>query len=202
MTVTYQVGDGGNLDIDFWVSAMLSNNGCHMITHAFVQLVDPVGVALHKDLLSTTGTASVTVETDGRYTYCFSNEMSTLADKLVRYVLMFASRLIISVLTMLMFSFNVHGIIYVQDDGKLLALPLPQVLNSLYSPGTIAPIEREVRDLASGLQAVKDEQEYIVVRERRHRDTAESTNSRVVWWSIFQGIVLVRCFCFCFFFYA
>jgi len=133
MTVTYQVGDGGNLDIDFWLG-------------------DPVGVALHKDLLSTTGTASVTVETDGRYTYCFSNEMSTLADKLV--------------------SFNVHGIIYVQDDG------------------TIAPIEREVRDLASGLQAVKDEQEYIVVRERRHRDTAESTNSRVVWWSIFQGIVL------------
>ena len=60
------------------------------------------------------------------------------------------------------------------------------------SIGTIAPIEREVRDLASGLQAVKDEQEYIVVRERRHRDTAESTNARVMWWSVFQGIVLVR----------
>lgn len=58
--------------------------------------------------------------------------------------------------------------------------------------GTIAPIEREVRNLASGLQAVKDEQEYIVVRERRHRETAESTNSRVMWWSVFQGLVLVR----------
>lgn len=65
-----------------------------------------------------------------------------------------------------------------------------------YAPylGTIAPIEREVRDLASGLQAVKDEQEYIVVRERRHRDTAESTNARVMWWSVFQGLVLVRIF--------
>ncbi|KAF8305453.1 supernatant protein factor C-terminal domain-containing protein [Clavulina sp. PMI_390] len=137
MTVTYQVGTGGNLDIDFWLG-------------------DPNGLAIHKDMLSSTGTASFTAEHDGRHEYCFSNEMSTLADKLV--------------------SFNVHGIIYVQDDGS------------------IAPIEREVRDLASGLQAVKDEQEYIVVRERRHRDTAESTNSRVMWWSVIQGIVLA-CVC-------
>lgn len=43
-------------------------------------------MALHKDMLSSTGTASFTAEVDGRYTYCFSNEMSTLADKLVRYV--------------------------------------------------------------------------------------------------------------------
>ena len=54
----------------------------------------------------------------------------------------------------------------------------------------IAPIEREIRYLAQGLQAVRDEQEYIVVRERRHRDTAESTNDRVKWWSIAQAIVL------------
>jgi len=122
------------MDIDFW-------------------LADPINLALSKDLKSSTGTVSITAELDGRHTYCFSNEMSTLADKVV--------------------SFNVHGVIYVADDG------------------TIAPIEREVRDLAVGLQAVKDEQEYIVVRERVHRNTAESTNARVMWWSIFQAIVLV-----------
>lgn len=54
----------------------------------------------------------------------------------------------------------------------------------------MAPIEREIRDFANGLKTIKDEQEYIVVRERRHRNTAESTNSRVKWWSIFQAIVL------------
>lgn len=54
----------------------------------------------------------------------------------------------------------------------------------------VAPIEREIRSLASGLAAVKDEQEYIVVRERTHRNTAESTNSRVKWWSIIQAFVL------------
>ena len=61
----------------------------------------------------------------------------------------------------------------------------------LISVDTVAPIEREIRNLANGLTAVKDEQEYIVIRERRHRNTAESTNSRVKWWSIFQAIVLV-----------
>jgi len=54
----------------------------------------------------------------------------------------------------------------------------------------VAPIEREVRKLASGLAAVKDEQEYMLIRERTHRNTAESTNSRVKWWSILQALVL------------
>lgn len=56
--------------------------------------------------------------------------------------------------------------------------------------GVVAPIEREIRNLAIGLQTVKDEQEYIVVRERTHRNTAESTNDRVKWWSIAQTILL------------
>ena len=54
----------------------------------------------------------------------------------------------------------------------------------------VAPIEREIRALAHGLTSVKDEQEYIVVRERTHRNTAESTNGRVKWWSILQAVVL------------
>jgi len=69
-------------------------------------------------------------------------------------------------------SFNVHGVIYVEEAEA------------------IAPIEREIRNLAIGLTSVKDEQEYIVVRERVHRNTAESTNSRVKWWSILQAFVL------------
>ncbi|CAE6527090.1 unnamed protein product [Rhizoctonia solani] len=230
MTVTYQVGGGGHLDIDFWLSDPINialhkrlkeSEGTASITaekdgrytycfsnemstvtdkevsfnvhgviyvqddddshvpswrgrtlgyrllgkstlHAsekpltVIQLSDPINIALHKRLKESEGTASLTAEKDGRYTYCFSNEMSTVTDKEVRYG-----------------SFNVHGVIYVQDDG------------------TVAPIEREVRELAIGLQAVKDEQEYIVIRERMHRNTAESTNDRVKWWSIVQAVVLV-----------
>jgi emp24/gp25L/p24 family/GOLD len=66
------------------------------------------------------------------------------------------------------------------------------LLNELDSLLTdvVAPIEREIRALANGLTSVKDEQEYIVLRERSHRNTAESTNNRVKWWSVLQAIVL------------
>ncbi|KAI9713885.1 MAG: p24 complex component [Bogoriella megaspora] len=71
-------------------------------------------------------------------------------------------------------SFNVHGIVYVPESEA------PQ-----------DPLDKEVRYLSDLLAQVKDEQSYIVVRERTHRNTAESTNSRVKWWSIFQlGVLL------------
>ena len=48
-----------------------------------------------------------------------------------------------------------------------------------------------VKQLTDLLNQVKDEQSYIVMRERTHRNTAESTNGRVKWWSIFQLGVLI-----------
>ncbi|KAI9843350.1 MAG: p24 complex component [Sclerophora amabilis] len=71
-------------------------------------------------------------------------------------------------------SFNVHGIVYVSE-----------------SDAPSDPLEAEVRQLSELLSQVKDEQTYIVMRERTHRNTAESTNARVKWWSIFQLGVLI-----------
>lgn len=71
-------------------------------------------------------------------------------------------------------SFNVHGIVYVSESD----VPAD-------------PLDREVRRLSELLAQVKDEQQYIIVRERTHRNTAESTNSRVKWWNIFViGVVV------------
>ncbi|KAK7737479.1 p24 complex component [Cytospora paraplurivora] len=71
-------------------------------------------------------------------------------------------------------SFNVHGIVYISE-----------------SEAAQDPLESEVRKLSEVLSQVKDEQSYIVVRERTHRNTAESTNSRVKWWNIFIiGVVV------------
>ncbi|ROT37360.1 endosomal protein P24B [Sodiomyces alkalinus F11] len=70
--------------------------------------------------------------------------------------------------------FNVHGVVYV-NEGDLPADPL----------------EKEVRQMAELLAQVKDEQFYIVARERTHRNTAESTNARVKWWNVFViGLVV------------
>jgi emp24/gp25L/p24 family/GOLD len=55
----------------------------------------------------------------------------------------------------------------------------------------IIDIWSPVKSLSELLSQVKDEQAYIVVRERTHRNTAESTNARVKWWSVFQLGVLV-----------
>ena len=71
-------------------------------------------------------------------------------------------------------SFNVHGIVYVPE-----------------ADAPTDPLEVEVRQLSELLAQVKDEQTYILIRERTHRNTAESTNARVKWWSVFQIGVLV-----------
>ena len=48
--------------------------------------------------------------------------------------------------------------------------PAPSTL-LIRQDGHTAPIEKEIRALSAALEAVKDEQEYIVVRERLHRDS-------------------------------
>lgn len=70
-------------------------------------------------------------------------------------------------------SFNVHGVVYIDvndPDSDSLEYSILR-LNQLTSD-------------------VKAEQNYLVIRERTHRNTAESTNSRVKWWSVFQIIVV------------
>ncbi|WVQ77195.1 hypothetical protein IAR50_006878 [Cryptococcus sp. DSM 104548] len=137
MTVTYEVGGGGHLDVDFYV-------------------MDPNGNVINKQDRKPQGSFSIQVDRAGRFTYCFSNEFSTMSSKTL--------------------SFNVHGQLFMGDDEQ------------------IAPVEQEIRDLSAGLQLVKDEQAYLVVRERVHRNTCESTNSRVKYWAIAQiGIVLAVC---------
>ncbi|KNZ58086.1 hypothetical protein VP01_19g4 [Puccinia sorghi] len=134
MTITFQVGGGGHLDIDFWLN-------------------DPQGSHLWNVLKRDTGTFTFTATQGGKHEYCFSNAMSTVSSKTV--------------------SFNVYGVMWVADDVHM------------------APIELEIKHLASALEAVKEEQQYIVVREKLHRNTAESTNDRVKWWSLVQTTMVL-----------
>ncbi|TGZ82655.1 hypothetical protein EX30DRAFT_338967 [Ascodesmis nigricans] len=113
---------------------------------------DPHGNYVENKKSTPGGGSDFDANLDGRYTYCFSNEHWNAGHKEVL--------------------FNVHGIVYVADDG-----------NS-------DPLEKGVKELAEMLSQVKDEQEYIIAREMVHRNTAESTNARVKWWSVFQiGVV-------------
>ena len=71
-------------------------------------------------------------------------------------------------------TFNVYGVVYMDVDD----------------PNNDS-LDASVRKLSKLVKEVKNEQDYIVIRERTHRNTAESTNDRVKWWSIFQLIVVV-----------
>lgn len=52
-------------------------------------------------------------------------------------------------------------------------------------------LEEMIRELSTSLMGVKHEQDYMEVRERIHRSINDSTNQRVVLWSVFEAIVLV-----------
>lgn len=73
-------------------------------------------------------------------------------------------------------TFNIHGVVYVDAEDE-----------------NANTLDGAVRRLANLVREVKDEQGYIVIRERTHRNTAESTNDRVKWWSVFQvGVVVAN----------
>jgi hypothetical protein len=55
----------------------------------------------------------------------------------------------------------------------------------------LSAIEVEVRKLNDKIRGIRAEQDYQRAREERFRDTSESTNARVMWWSICQTVVLL-----------
>ncbi|KAK3827599.1 MAG: supernatant protein factor, C-terminal domain-containing protein [Benniella sp.] len=137
--ISYQVGEGGHLDIDFWIT-------------------DPSGSFVEDANKSASATYNHEAKVPGKYQYCFSNAFSTVTEKTV--------------------GFNVLVIKPYKEDPTIKADPL----------------ENEIRELAAGIQEIRNEQEYTMAREKMHRNTAESTNSRVVWWSLFQsGILFLVC---------
>eukprot|EP01086_Lenisia_limosa_P015863 TRINITY_DN5356_c0_g1_i1.p1 TRINITY_DN5356_c0_g1~~TRINITY_DN5356_c0_g1_i1.p1 ORF type:complete len:205 (+),score=51.43 TRINITY_DN5356_c0_g1_i1:95-709(+) len=57
-------------------------------------------------------------------------------------------------------------------------------------PDQVGSLGPQLDDMAVHMQRVYDEHRYLRSRERTHRDTVESTNSRVMWWAMFEMIVI------------
>jgi len=58
-------------------------------------------------------------------------------------------------------------------------------------PEDLSPMENSVVKIERVLQTVIAEQRRMRIREQVHRDTSESTNSRVSWWSVFEtGLII------------
>lgn len=55
----------------------------------------------------------------------------------------------------------------------------------------ITPLETEITQLADAIAKVEDEQQYMWARERAARDTNESTNARVLWFSVLEAVIMI-----------
>ncbi|XP_023720009.1 transmembrane emp24 domain-containing protein 2 isoform X1 [Cryptotermes secundus] len=142
MGLMFEIAEGGFLDID-------------------VKIVGPDGKVIYQGERETSGKYTFAAHMGGVYTYCFSNQMSTMTPKVVM--------------------FNM-------DIGES---PKDQPGDSSQGHDDHNKLQDMIKELSTTLTGVKHEQEYMQVRDRIHRSINESTNSRVVLWSFFEALVLV-----------
>lgn len=142
MGLTFEIAEGGFLDIDF-------------------RITGPNGNVIQEGTRESNGKYSFSADTSGKYTYCFSNKMSTMTPKVV------------------MFNMEI---------GQAPNRP-PGAEKEADAGHT--KLEDMIKELGTTLKTVKHEQEYMQVRDRIHRSINESTNSNVVRWSIFEASVLI-----------
>jgi hypothetical protein len=102
----------------------------------------------------------------GSHSICWNNEMSRWTAKVVEFE--------------------------VEIDGKKTGeMTAPANKDELLTPGVLTPVEDSIRRIGASLESIQEDQKYLRSREQKHRDTAESTNGRVFWYSVAESVVLV-----------
>lgn len=51
-------------------------------------------------------------------------------------------------------------------------------------------VTKNIQELGDAVRYLRDEQSFLVRRLERHGKTANSTNSRVFWWSLLQLLIV------------
>lgn len=138
----FETIEGGFLDID-------------------VKIVGPDGKVIYTGDRETNGKYTFAAYETGVYTYCFSNQMSTVTPKVVMFTM------------------------------EISEAPTGTQGAPVEGEAGHTKLEDMIRELSGSLVSIKHEQEYMHIRDRIHRDINESTNSKVVWWSIFEAAILV-----------
>ncbi|XP_029043136.1 transmembrane emp24 domain-containing protein-like [Osmia bicornis bicornis] len=129
-----------------------------------VRIIGPDGKIIYQGEQESSGKYTFAAHRSGAYTYCFGNQKSSMTPKVV------------------MFNMDVgesQKPIEQTSDGKN-----PEDANH-------NKIDDMIKELSTSLWGVKNEQEYMQVRDRNHRAISESTNFRVVMWACFEAMVLV-----------
>lgn len=128
-----------------------------------VKIIGPDGTIIHEGDQESSGKYTFAAHMTGKYTYCFSNRKGSMTPKVV------------------MFNLDVG------EPPK----PAEETSDGQKGDGNPPKLDEMIKELSTSLWGVKNEQEYMQVRDRNHRAINESTNFRVVVWSFFEALVLV-----------
>ncbi|EPQ26664.1 uncharacterized protein PFL1_05644 [Pseudozyma flocculosa PF-1] len=99
----------------------------------------------------------------GEYSFCFANEMSTFAEKLIDFD------------------------ITVESEPRL---ELPISAAALLSEHS-APLEDSISQVQERLTSITRTQRYFRVRENRNFGTVRNTQSKIFWYSIIESLVMI-----------
>ncbi|KAG7693155.1 hypothetical protein KL930_004760 [Ogataea haglerorum] len=137
----FAVQAGGSFDVDYTIKA-------------------PGGRVIAQEQKQRQGDYIFTADAIGEYEFCFSNEMSTFAEKVV--------------------DFEIRD-----DDDFKASLPNAPAENTAVEgmQSSVLRIESKLGQLSNTLQ-------YYKTRNNRNQSTVKSTESRIFWFSIFDVVLM------------
>lgn len=149
-----------------------------LCARARVQITGPTGESYYDELYfegrGLPGYKTFLASSEGRYKFCFGNEMSRWTPKVASLTI---KRLDEPPAT--------------PDPAPRKQTQLPGVEGELAKPEHIQPLQQSISKISSALSQIENEQSYYRRREHRHRNTAEETCERVQWWSIYETSAVV-----------
>ncbi|KAG2231973.1 emp24/gp25L/p24 family/GOLD-domain-containing protein [Thamnidium elegans] len=146
----FAVQQGGSFDIDYEVLA-------------------PNGDSILKGGQEKQGDFVFTANYFGEYAFCFSNDMSTFADKLIDFEIAVE---------------NEARPQFTKDaDGK-------------EQPETLSEMEESLLRISSSITNIARTQKYFRTRENRNYSTVTSTISRIFWFASLESLAIIAMACF------
>lgn len=140
-----QVQSGGSFDIDFTVQ-------------------DPREKIILDGQRERQGDYVFTANHVGEYAFCFSNDMSTFAEKLVDFEITVEHEVRPSY----------------QREGS-----------SSQPPETLSAMEESLFRLSGSLTNIARTQKYFRTRENRNASTVQSTESRIFWFALLESAAII-----------
>lgn len=160
-----QVQSGGSFDIDY-------------------EVVGPNEYSIMEGAKERQGDFVFTANNPGEYRFCFNNEMSTFAEKIIDFEI--AVRTPFANMVRLRAAADRH---HAQVENEEARAKLPSKQGT--SPEQTSVLEESLLKLSSQLSTINRNQKYFRTRENRNFSTVRSTERRIFNFSIIEGVMMV-----------